>query len=56
MCTVSRASERKASKGSTFSRDDPKSSIELKYSVEIRMAKGAFSIRSPSGEFPLLGK
>ena len=43
--------ERKAPKRCTFSPDDPKTSM-----VEIRMAKGPFSIRSLFGEFLLFGK
>ena len=48
--------ERKAPKRCTFSLDDPKMSMELNCSVEMRMAKGTLSIRSFSGEFLLLGK
>ena len=40
----------------TFSPDDPKTNIELNCPVEMRMAKGAFSIRSLFDEFLLLGK
>ena len=38
--------ERKAPKWCTFSPDDPKTSMELNCSVEMRMVKGTFSIRS----------
>ena len=48
--------ERKASKRCTFSPDDPKTSMELNCLVEMRTAEEAFSIRSLSGEFLLLGK
>ena len=48
--------ERKAPKRCTFSLDDPKTSMELNCSMEMRMAKGAFSIRSLFGVFLLLGK
>ena len=48
--------ERKAPKRCTFSPDDPKTSMEFNCSVEMRIAKGAFSIRSLVGEFLLLGK
>ena len=48
--------EIKAPKRCTFSPDDPKTSMELNCSVEIRMAKGAFSIRSLFGEFLLFGE
>ena len=46
----------KAPKRWTFSPDDPKTRMELNCSVEMRIAKGAFSIHSLSGEFLLLGK
>ena len=39
----------------TFSPDDPKTSMELNCSVEVRMAKGAISIRSLFAEFLLHG-
>ena len=48
--------ERKAPKRCTFSPDDPKTSMELNCLVEMRMAQGAFSIRSLSGEFLLLAE
>ena len=48
--------ERKALKWCTSSPDDPKTSMELNCSVEMRMATGAFSIHSPFGEFLLLCK
>ena len=48
--------ERKAPKRCTLSLDHPKTSVELNCSVEMRMAKGAFSIHSLSGKFLLLGK
>ena len=48
--------EGNAPKQCTFSSDDPKTSMELNCSVEMRMAKGAFSIRSLFGEFLLLAK
>ena len=48
--------ERKAPKRCTFPSDDPKTNMELNCSVEMRMTKGAFSIRSLSGEFLLLSK
>ena len=48
--------ERKAPKRCTFFPDDSETSMELNCSVEMRMAKGAFSIRSLSGEVLLLGK
>ena len=46
--------ERKAPKRCTFSLDGLKTSMELNCSVEMRMAKGAFFIRSLFGEFLLL--
>ena len=46
----------KALKRYTFSPDDPKTSMELNCLMEMRMAKGAFSIHSLFGEFQLLGK
>ena len=53
---LSKLPERKAPKRCTFSPDDPKTSMKLKLLGEIRMAKGAFSIRSLFVEFLLLGK
>ena len=47
---------RKAPKRCTFSPDDPKTSMELNCSVEMRMAKETSSLRSLSGELLLLGK
>ena len=46
--------ERKAPKRCTFSPDDPKKSMGLNCSVEMGMAKGAFSICSLSSEFQFL--
>ena len=48
--------ERKAPKRCTFSPDDPKTSMELICSLEMRIAKGAFSLHSLFGVFLLLGK
>ena len=48
--------EKKAPKRCTFSPDDPKISIDLNLTVEMRMANGAFSNSSLFGEFLLLGK
>ena len=48
--------ERKAPKRCTFSPDDPKTSMQLNCSVEMRITIEAFSIRSLFGEFLLLGK
>ena len=53
---ANKAVERKAPKRYTFFPDDPITSMKLNYSVEMRMAKGAFSIRSHFGESLLLGK
>ena len=54
-CT-NKTAGKKAPKRCTFSPDDPQTSTELNCSVEMRMAKGAFSLRSLFGEFLLLGK
>ena len=53
---ANRTVEWEAPKRCTFSPNDPKTSMVLNCSVEIRQAKGAFSIRSLFGEFLLLDK
>ena len=53
---ISPTVERKAPQQCIFSLDDPKTSMELNCSVEMKTAKMAFSIRTLFGEFLLLGK